>query len=110
MLEGAPEGAEVEIERLATSPAALQPDHPALKLGQDAFERVVGARPILLRVGGSLPVMSALEKKGIPTILSGFDLPEGNIHSPNERFLVDHIPLGVETSKELFRALGELRR
>ena len=23
--------------------------------------------------------------KGIPTILTGFDLPEGNIHSPNER-------------------------
>ena len=107
--EAAPEGADVEIECQAKSPAALvMPDEPAIQLGMDAFERVIGARPLLLRVGGSLPVMAALEQKGIPTILTGFDLPEGNIHSPNERFLVEHIPLGVETSKELFRSLAGL--
>ena len=110
MREAAPEGADVEIDFLASAPAALvRPDDPAISLGQDAFERVVGRRPLLLRVGGSLPVMAALEKKGIPTILSGFDLPEGNIHSPNERFRVEHIPLGVETAKELYRSLAKLR-
>jgi acetylornithine deacetylase/succinyl-diaminopimelate desuccinylase-like protein len=107
MREAAPERADVEIELIASGPAALvRPDDPAIKLGQDAFERVIGARPLLIRIGGSLPVMSALESKQIPTILTGFDLPEGNIHSPNERFRVDHIALGVETAKELFRSLG----
>jgi acetylornithine deacetylase/succinyl-diaminopimelate desuccinylase-like protein len=110
MREAAPEGADVEIDLLASAPAALvRPDDPAIKLGQDAFERVVGRRPLLLRVGGSLPVMAALEQKGIPTILSGFDLPEGNIHSPNERFRVDHIPLGVEAAQELYKELAKLR-
>ena len=110
MREAAPEGADLELELVASGPAALvQPDDPAIKLGQDAFERVIGARPLLVRVGGSLPVMTALESKQIPTILSGFDLPEGNIHSPNERFRVDHITLGVETAKELYRSLSELR-
>jgi acetylornithine deacetylase/succinyl-diaminopimelate desuccinylase-like protein len=109
MREAVPEGADVEIELIASAPAALvQPDDPAIKLGQDAFERVVGARPLLIRIGGSLPVMAALESKQIPTILTGFDLPEGNIHSPNERFRVDHIALGVETAKELFRSLGAI--
>ncbi len=107
--EAAPEGAEVEIDCRAKSPAALvRPDEQAIQLGLEAFERVIGARPLLLRVGGSLPVMAALEQKGIPTILTGFDLPEGNIHSPNERFRVEHIPLGVETSKELFKSLAKL--
>jgi len=111
MREAVPEGADVEIELIASAPAALvQPDEPAIRLGQDAFERVIGARPVLIRIGGSLPVMAALESKQIPTILSGFDLPDGNIHSPNERFRVDHIALGVETAKELFRSLGDLRR
>ena len=110
MREAAPEGAEVEIKRLAMSPAALvRPDEKAIQLGMDAFERVIGTRPLLLRVGGSLPIMSALEEKGIPTILTGFDLPEGNIHSPNERLRVEHIPLGVETAKELYRELAKLR-
>jgi len=109
MREAAPEGAEVEIETLATAPAALvKPDDPAIRLGQDAFERIVGARPLLIRVGGSLPVMAALEQKGIPTILTGFDLPDGNIHSPNERFRVEYVSLGVEAAKELYRSLAKL--
>jgi acetylornithine deacetylase/succinyl-diaminopimelate desuccinylase-like protein len=107
--DAAPERTDVEIVCHAKSPAALvQPDEPAVQLGLDAFERVIGARPLLLRVGGSLPVMSALEQKGIPTILTGFDLPEGNIHSPNERFRVEHIELGVATAKELYVSLAKL--
>src|SRR5262245_31632947 len=110
MRKAAPEGADVEIDFRASAPAALvRPDDRAIELGQDAFERVVGRRPLLLRVGGSLPVMAALEQKGIPTILSGFDLPEGNIHSPNERLRVEHISLGVETAKELYKELAKLR-
>jgi acetylornithine deacetylase/succinyl-diaminopimelate desuccinylase-like protein len=110
MREAAPDGTDVEIDFLASAPAALvRPDEPAIQLGLEAFERVVGRRPLLLRVGGSLPVMAALEEKGIPTILSGFDLPEGNIHSPNERFRVEHIPLGVETAQELYKSLAELK-
>jgi acetylornithine deacetylase/succinyl-diaminopimelate desuccinylase-like protein len=106
----APVGAEVEIERLAMAPAALvRPEEPAIQLGLDAFERALGTRPLLLRVGGSLPVMSALEAKQVPTILTGFDLPEGNIHSPNERFRVEHIPLGVAAAQELYRAFADLR-
>jgi acetylornithine deacetylase/succinyl-diaminopimelate desuccinylase-like protein len=107
--EAAPDGAEVEVETLATAPAALvRPDEQAIKLGQDAFERAVGVRPLLIRVGGSLPVMAALEQKGIPTILTGFDLPDGNIHSPNERFRVEYITLGVEAAQELYRSLAKL--
>ena len=107
--EAAPDGAEVEIEEWANSPAALvPPDAPALRLAQDAFEQVIGARPLLVRVGGTLPVVVPLAEKGIPTVLTGFDLPEGNIHSPNERLRVEHIPLAVETARELYRAFAKL--
>jgi acetylornithine deacetylase/succinyl-diaminopimelate desuccinylase-like protein len=110
MRDAVPEGADAEIERLAMAPAALvRPEEKAIQLGMDAFERVLGRRPLLLRVGGTLPVMSALEEKGIPTILTGFDLPEGNIHSPNERFRVEHIPLGVAAAQELYKEFARLR-
>ena len=56
-----------------------------MKLGLDAFERVLGVRPLLVRTGGTLPIVPALADKGIPAILTGFGLPERNIHSPNER-------------------------
>ena len=109
--EAAPEGAVVEVERWSSAePGLIPPDAPAIQLGLEAFERVVGARPLLIRVGGTLPIVPALADREIPTIITGFDLPEGNIHSPNERLRVDHIPLAVEAAKELFRAFGELPR
>jgi acetylornithine deacetylase/succinyl-diaminopimelate desuccinylase-like protein len=107
--ESAPEGADVDVERWAFSPAGLvPPDTPAIRLAQEAFEQVVGARPLLVRVGGTLPIVPPLAERGIPTVLTGFDLPEGNIHSPNERLRAEHIPLAVDTARELFRRFAEL--
>jgi acetylornithine deacetylase/succinyl-diaminopimelate desuccinylase-like protein len=110
LLESAPDGADVDVERWAFSPAALvPPDAPAIRLALEVFERVVGARPLLIRVGGTLPIVSPLADRGIATVLTGFDLPDGNIHSPNERLRVDHIPLAVEAARELYRAFAALR-
>jgi acetylornithine deacetylase/succinyl-diaminopimelate desuccinylase-like protein len=107
--EAAPEGADVQLERWSSArPGLIPPDAPAIQLALDAFERVVGKRPLLVRVGGTLPIVPALADRGIPTILSGFDLPEGNIHAPNERLLVEHIPLAVTVARELFRELVKL--
>jgi acetylornithine deacetylase/succinyl-diaminopimelate desuccinylase-like protein len=107
--EALPAGAELEVERWAlNAPGLIAPDAAAVQLGLDAFERVVGARPLVIRSGGSLPIVSALAARGVPAILTGFDLPEGNIHSPNERFLVEYLDLGVRAARELFVALGDL--
>jgi acetylornithine deacetylase/succinyl-diaminopimelate desuccinylase-like protein len=109
--QAAPAGADVEVERWSSARAGMiPPDAAAIRLAQDAFERVVGARPLLIRVGGTLPIVPALADKDIPTVITGFDLPEGNIHSPNERLRVEFIPLAVEAAKEVFRAFAELPR
>jgi acetylornithine deacetylase/succinyl-diaminopimelate desuccinylase-like protein len=107
--QSAPAGADVDVELWAsTEPGLVSPDSAAIRLGQDAFERVLGARPLLLRSGGSIPIVPALAERNIPTIVTGFDLPEGNLHSPNERLLVEHIPLGVAAARELLTALAGL--
>jgi acetylornithine deacetylase/succinyl-diaminopimelate desuccinylase-like protein len=105
-----PEGAEVEIEWTGSPPSLFRPDAPAIQLGLDAFERVLGVRPLLVRSGGTLPIMRALADKGIPTILTGFGLPESNVHSPNEKFLVRYFEQGVDTAAALYTALGRLPR
>ena len=107
--EAAPEGAEVEIARLSSSPPGLvSPDSAAVELAQDAFEHVTGVRPLLVRSGGSIPLVPALAGRGIPAIITGFALPDSNIHSPNERMLVDYMSLGVATARELFLRLAAL--
>jgi acetylornithine deacetylase/succinyl-diaminopimelate desuccinylase-like protein len=101
--EATPEGAEVELERLASSPPGLvPPDSKAVQLALDAFERALGVRPLLVRSGGTLPIVPALADKGVPTVITGFSLPDAQIHSPNERMLVENIPLGIRAARELF--------
>jgi acetylornithine deacetylase/succinyl-diaminopimelate desuccinylase-like protein len=105
----APEGAELELTRLSSSaPGLVPPDSPAVQHGLEAFERTFGRRPLLVRSGGTLPIVPALADKGIPTIITGFALPESNIHSPNERLLGEYLPLGIETAKELYKELAKV--
>ena len=107
--EAAPEGSEIDIERWSSAPAGLiSPDAPAVRLAQDAFEKVLGKRPLLLRSGGTLPIVPALVDKGIPTVLTGFSVPGANMHSPNERLLVRYIPLGVAAARETLIAFAAL--
>jgi acetylornithine deacetylase/succinyl-diaminopimelate desuccinylase-like protein len=109
--DAAPVEAELEIERRSWAPPGLiPPDAPAVRIAMEAFERVVGRRPLLLRSGGTIPVVPALADRGIPTIVSGFSLPNANMHSPNERLLARYLPLGVETVRETLVAFGNLPR
>ncbi len=107
--EAAPGGATVEVKLQSSSPAGLvSPDAKAVVLAQDAFEHVLGVRPLLIRTGGAIPLVSALAARGVPTIVTGFSLNESNIHSPNERIPAPYLPLGVDTAAELYRRLGDL--
>ena len=106
--EAAPEGAELELTWEGTPPGLVKPDSPAVQLGLQAFEEVLGVRPLLVRTGGTLPIMPALADRGIPTVLTGFGLPESNVHSPNEKFLVRYFEQGVDTAAALYTKFAEL--
>jgi acetylornithine deacetylase/succinyl-diaminopimelate desuccinylase-like protein len=104
-----PEGAELTLEReTSAAPGVFSPDSPAIQLGLEAFERALGTRPILVRVGGTLPIYPALAQKGIPTIGTGFALRESNVHSPNERLRVRDVDRAVAAASELYRSLAAL--
>jgi acetylornithine deacetylase/succinyl-diaminopimelate desuccinylase-like protein len=106
----APADATLELSLLAGSePALVSPDSAAVKLGIGAFERAIGVRPRLVRTGGSLPLAPALSRRGIPAVITGFDLPEGNIHAPNERFLLENLELGLSAARELYLVYAGLR-
>ena len=107
--EAAPGGATVVVEELegSTRPGLVAAEAPVIKIAQDAFETAFGIRPILTR-GRDAADHARAEGQGHPTILTGFALPESNVHSPNERMLVEFFPRGIATMKELFTRLGDL--
>ena len=55
-------------------------------LGAQAIERATGTAPALIRSGGSIPVVAEFAAREIPTIVSGFTLPDDAFHAPDESF------------------------
>jgi acetylornithine deacetylase/succinyl-diaminopimelate desuccinylase-like protein len=107
--EAAPAGADVELRRLSGSkPGLVPPDAKPIRLALDAFERVLGRRPALIRSGGTLPIVPAFSERGIPAIITGFGLPDSNIHAPNERLVAEYVPLGIAAARELYRELAAI--
>jgi acetylornithine deacetylase/succinyl-diaminopimelate desuccinylase-like protein len=105
-----PAGATLDIELKNRSRPALTPtDARAVQLAADAFEDTVGARPLFVRTGGTLPIYAGLVARGLPTLATGFGIEsECNVHAPNENVPEDAIAEGVRTMREVFTRLGEL--
>lgn len=107
--EAAPAGAELTITRYGLSrPAMFDPSLPALRLARAALHRATGTDPVLVRSGGSIPILATLADRGIPTILSGFSLPGDDLHAPNESYRLASLYLGEDAAARLYAALSEL--
>jgi acetylornithine deacetylase/succinyl-diaminopimelate desuccinylase-like protein len=93
---------------LHAKPYEMSIRHPAIRAGKWALMKGFGTPPILTRVGGTIPVVSLLEKLlGMSTILLGFGLPGDRIHAPNERFSLANFSKGIHTSIWFMTALSK---
>jgi acetylornithine deacetylase/succinyl-diaminopimelate desuccinylase-like protein len=108
--DAAPPGADVHMSWHLADPSLFEPDLPALVLGAQAIERATGAAPALIRSGGSIPVVAEFAAREIPTIVSGFGLPDDAFHAPDESYRLASLELGERTARELLRGLAALQR
>ncbi|MDZ4158677.1 MAG: dipeptidase [Anaerolineaceae bacterium] len=88
-----------ELTQMVGGVAALTNlNHPACQAYSDAVEQVWSVRPFFTRSGGSVPVVADLQHiLGVESVMTGFSLPEDNVHGPNEKL---HLPTwykGIET-------------
>jgi acetylornithine deacetylase/succinyl-diaminopimelate desuccinylase-like protein len=103
-----PEGASMDVAMESTPPAVLPRDTEALRLASNAFADVFGRPPLIVRAGGTLPILAALARRQIPTVMAGLALPDSQTHSPNERMLLETFALGVAAARDTYRALASL--
>lgn len=107
--DAAPAGADVEIALETAEPALFAVDTPVMRLAGEALERACGVAPAFVRSGGSIPIVAGLAAKGIPTVVSGFSLPDDDIHAPNESYRLASLELGAKAARELYAALARLK-
>jgi acetylornithine deacetylase/succinyl-diaminopimelate desuccinylase-like protein len=108
MRSALPDGAEVDFTWQLSEPALSDPDSSPIRLAVAALERATGMKTAVVRSGGSIPAVAELMGRGIPTIVSGFTLPDDAFHAPNESYRVESLQLGERAARELYRSLAAL--
>lgn len=94
---------------LAT-PVVTPREGEAMKLAAEAVEVGFGTRPVLIREGGTLPILAMIKQVlGIDTLLVGFALPDDRVHSPNEKFDLEALYKGTRTAAVLYEKLGGMK-
>jgi acetylornithine deacetylase/succinyl-diaminopimelate desuccinylase-like protein len=109
LADAVPDGAELSLSFDRAWPSRFDPATPALRIARDAIARAVGTEPVLLRSGGTLPVLSAFAERGIPAIVSGFSLPQDNFHAPDESYAIASLDKGRRAARAFYEDLAQLR-
>jgi len=93
------------------SPASsLPPEHPLFRAGSAVWLALSGQQPVPVRLGATVPITAVFKAMlGIDTLMFGFNLPDEDVHAPNEFFHLDSIPLGLRGWAMLLTELGQLR-
>lgn len=108
----APDSVKVEVTPLHGGQGYVCPiDLPAYKAAEKAYEEVYGKRPVPVRSGGSIPIISTFEEVlGIKSVLMGFGLESDAIHSPNENYPLEQFYNGIETIPYFYKYFAEMMK
>jgi acetylornithine deacetylase/succinyl-diaminopimelate desuccinylase-like protein len=85
----------------------VSPESPNARAALRALKSAFGCEPILMREGGSIPIVNQFKKiLGAESLLLGLGLPDDNAHSPNEKFNLECFAKGQLMSAHLWRELA----
>ncbi len=110
LIKHAPAGVSVEVHAGHDGkPYYADPNSAFGKAGQVALEKAFGKKPVLIREGGSIPIIKDMQDiLGADSLLLGLALPDCQIHAPNENFYVENFEGGIRMSQVLLDELSKV--
>ena len=88
-------------------PYATDPHSQFGLAAQAALRSVFGAEPVLIREGGSIPIVQTFrEILGADTLLLGLALSDAQVHAPNENFPLANFQAGIRLNQALLQQLA----
>jgi acetylornithine deacetylase/succinyl-diaminopimelate desuccinylase-like protein len=108
--EHCPEGLKIDfVAHHGGIPFVVNSEAPALDAAKAALGRVWGTEAVMLRSGGSIPVVASFkEMMGLDSVMMGLGLPDDRLHSPNEKFSLECYFNGIRSSAYIFEELGKV--
>lgn len=106
----APRGVRVSVSwNHGADPVLINAKGPIVEAAMAAQEDVWGNKPVLIREGGSIPIVGTFsEVLAVPILLMGFGLSDDRLHSPNEKFNISHFYNGIRTTVRLLDRAADL--
>ena len=107
--EHCPPGLKLDFKTWHGCPAFLcDVQSPSMHAALAAVEKGFGTPPVMIRGGGSIPVVATFKEiLGVDTLLLGWGQETDNLHSPNEHFDLKAFQQGTIASAWLWELLGE---
>ncbi len=104
----APAGIRVETVELHGGPGVVvDPHSPFIAAAQSALAAAFGKPPVLIREGGSIPIVADMvDKLSAGVLLLGWGLDDDGAHSPNEKFNIEDYYRGIRASARLWHELA----
>lgn len=88
-------------------PFILDTEGPMMAAAQRAIETAFGVAPVLIREGGSIPVVATFrDVLGLDTLLLGWGQNTDNLHGPNEHFSLADFHRGTLASAHLWQEMA----
>lgn len=103
-----PETVTMKIARMhGGEPGLVDRHHPMMKAAASALEKAFGRAPVMIREGGSIPVVTTFTRSlGAPVLLLGFGLHDDRAHSPDEKLDLANFNGGVKMAIHLWQEIA----
>jgi len=103
-----PPGARVAVRYLGSAPPVLvDPRAPAIAAARAALTETFDRDAILIRSGATVPIVADLVTRlRIPTVVTGWSLPDAGWHGPDEKIDLSHFHLGIEALIRFLERFG----
>ena len=104
-----PPGVEVEVRPGHDGkPYVTDPNSRFGLAAQAALRASFDAEPVLIREGGSIPIVQTFRDiLGADTLLLGLALSDAQVHAPNENFPVENFEAGIRLNQSLLVELAK---
>ena len=89
-------------------PFHIDRDNRTLKAAEAAIEATYGVAPLIVRMGGTVPVAEIFQRlMGLDTVYFSFSTGDEDFHAPNEFFRVHRLHEGLAAWTRLWDFLGQ---
>ena len=97
----------IQVDPGLSQAYAISPTHPVMRAVREALRASYKRDPLMIRIGATLPVAEFFQQDlGMDSIFLAWEMPDENLHGPDEFFRMENFDRGLRVYADLFERLS----